>query len=311
MLEESPEYMKSVGKLAHSRNQQVESYVGWIVFGEDEDRFAVEQGEPIPGFPGFKGVGPRVLHAGEILRIRYSPPVSLPFIHSEKGAIIYNSIVELAGTIKIEHEMQLKDAKVTCADRNSQVCFNVQDAPLVYRRRDSVEFLIKEDVFGDQIYCDKDYELKLHNLVTDFSDVWDEAFVYISSHPEYLQQMHWRKFEELLSVIFRRKGFDVELGPSRADGGVDLRLLYKDSIGPIVTLVQAKRWAQHRKVPIEPVRAFYSIVEDEKANRGLFVSTSEFLPQAKRFAELKAHQLELAGPGVVIEWIRSILGEAR
>ena len=308
MAEESPRYVESVGKVAHARNQQVEPYVGWTIFGEEDDRFAVEIGSAT-NVPGVFGLGGRVLHSGEVVRIRYDPPVSFPFIHPDKGAIIYNRIVEVEGTVDLDRGMQLRAAKVTCADQDTRLSFDVHDAPLRYRRRDSVEFLLDKSIFGDRIYLDSEYAPKLRTLVTDFTDVWDEVLAYVSRHPEYLQEMHWRKFEELLAIVFRRKGFDVELGPGRSDGGVDLRLLYKDPVGPLVTLVQAKRWAQHRKIPIEPVRAFYSVVQDESANRGLFVSTSEFLPECRRFAESKALRLDLAGPEAIMNWIRSVLGK--
>ena len=128
---------------------------------------------------------------------------------------------------------------------------------------------------------------------------------YFGKYPDKLVNLDWRKFEELLGAIFQNQGFDTELGPGQADSGVDLRLIRKDSIGEFITLVQAKRYAD-RPICIEAVQALSGAVEDEKANRGLFVTTSRYLPSAKRFATRQNRRLSLATSADVARWCRSI-----
>jgi hypothetical protein len=52
----------------------------------------------------------------------------------------------------------------------------------------------------------------------------------------------WRKFEELIDLIFKNQGFYTEFGPGQNDGGIDLRLIHKDSIGSILTITQINKY---------------------------------------------------------------------
>ncbi len=138
----------------------------------------------------------------------------------------------------------------------------------------------------------------------DFDEINAELIAYLSVHPELLQEMHWRKFEELLDYLFRAKGYDTELGPGSGDGGVDIRMVSKSGLGKeLLTLVQAKRYAKGNKINLTPVQALYSIVNDEKANNGLFVTTSSYLPGVVKYAESRPFRLQLAGPEDIKEWL--------
>lgn len=79
-------------------------------------------------------------------------------------------------------------------------------------------------------------------IIPDLASIDAELIGYLAAHPEHLATINWRRFEELLTAIFRNHGYDVELGPGRNDGGIHLRLVHKDSIGSMLTLVQAKRY---------------------------------------------------------------------
>jgi restriction endonuclease Mrr len=76
----------------------------------------------------------------------------------------------------------------------------------------------------------------------------------------------------------------------------------------MLILVQAKRWAPHRKVSLEPVKALWASVEEEQANKGILVSTSEFQPAAREFAANRPYRIQLAGPGEVTTWLRQVAG---
>jgi restriction system protein len=120
-------------------------------------------------------------------------------------------------------------------------------------------------------------------VVLDYASINAELFEQIAKSPEFLNIIGWREFEVLLDAIFRNHGYRTELGPGRADGGVDLRLYQHDIIGEIVTLVQARRYAK-RPVHLEAVAALAAHADFENANRALFVTTSRYLPSAQRFA---------------------------
>jgi hypothetical protein len=56
---------------------------------------------------------------------------------------------------------------------------------------------------------------------------------------------------------------------------------------------------------LEAVQALSASVEDERANRGLFVTTSRFLPSAKNFAARQNRKLILATPSDLMQWSMS------
>lgn len=158
----------------------------------------------------------------------------------------------------------------------------------------------------NDIYRHDQFDETCRVIIPDFRQISLELMDYFSQHPERLQELEWRKFEELLEAVFRNQGFRTELGPGGGDQGVDLRLLQKDSVGEIVTLVQAKRYKPSNPIRLEAVQALYAVMEDEKANRALFITTSRYLPSAERFAERQNRRLTLAKSEDVARWCEQV-----
>jgi len=161
--------------------------------------------------------------------------------------------------------------------------------------------------FTNTIIETVDFESKCKLLVPDFAKINEELFDWFAKHPEQLQDLNWRQFEKLLNAIFKNQGFHTELGPGSGDGGVDLRLIQKDNIGELLTLVQAKRYKSRYPIGLSAVQALAAAVDDEKANRGLFVTTSRYLPVAERFAERQERRLTLATSKEVAEWCKAVV----
>lgn len=139
----------------------------------------------------------------------------------------------------------------------------------------------------------------------DCADVYEELYSHFANRPDDLHSISWRKFEILLFRIFQNQGFQAELGPGQGDGGVDVRFLQRDPLGDILTLVQAKNYAPKRKIGIEAVSSLYGLAKAEDARRGIFVTTSEYLPSARRFAGRVAGELELRTSSDVAEWCKT------
>jgi restriction endonuclease Mrr len=133
-----------------------------------------------------------------------------------------------------------------------------------------------------------------------------ELIEYFSKNPDALQKLEDRKFEKLLDVIFRNHGYITELGPGWGDGGIDLRLIQKDSVGQILTLVQAKRYKKENPIRLDAVKALTATVDRENANRGLFVTTSRYLPGVEKWASEQPTKIILAKSEDVAEWCLKI-----
>ena len=136
----------------------------------------------------------------------------------------------------------------------------------------------------------------------DYCDLYHEIYERFRRKPSDLHSLEWRQFEQLLDAIFRNNGYTTKLGLGSDDGGVDIRLYSNDIIGEAVTLVQAKRYSKSRPIKLEAVQALCGAVEDERANRGLFVTTSRYLFSAQKFAARQNHRIELATSSHVQEW---------
>jgi hypothetical protein len=143
-------------------------------------------------------------------------------------------------------------------------------------------------------------------VIPDFEQINSELIAYFAEHPDHLQELSWRKFEELLDAVFKNQGYATELGPGIGDGGVDLRLIYKDTIGQVLTLVQAKRYAAGNPINLQAVQALHGVVTDQRAHRGLFVTTSRYLPVARDFAERQNGRLILATSRDVAAWCKTV-----
>jgi hypothetical protein len=139
----------------------------------------------------------------------------------------------------------------------------------------------------------------------DCADVYEELYAHFARRPDDLHRIGWREFEILLFRIFQNQGFTAELGAGRADGGVDIRLLQRDPLGDILTLVQAKQYASHRKVGLEPVQALFGAAQADDARHGIVITTSEYLPSARAFAARHNVQLDLRTSGDIAEWCRT------
>ncbi|WP_421548773.1 restriction endonuclease [Pseudomonas sp. QD4] len=138
----------------------------------------------------------------------------------------------------------------------------------------------------------------------DCGDVHEELYAHFAKRPEDLRRLGHRQFEILLFRIFQNHGFEAELGPGSGDGGVDVRFFQRGPLGDVMTFVQAKKYAQSRKINVEAVAALRGVMADSGVDQGIFVTTSEYLPSARRFAARSTAQIELRTSSDVADWCR-------
>lgn len=140
------------------------------------------------------------------------------------------------------------------------------------------------------------------------SDRWfDQRFVnYLGSQPDRLKDIHWRQFEGLTAEWFQRNGYEVELGPGRNDGSVDVRLWQPDAAPgtPPAVIVQCKR--QTRKVERVVVKALYADMLAESAGAGLVVTTSDISPGAASDIAARTYPITSANRAQVHRWITAM-----
>lgn len=122
----------------------------------------------------------------------------------------------------------------------------------------------------------------------------DEVMAYFAENPQKLRDIDPDDFEKLMAAVFKNQGYDVTKTRASRDGGFDLILVSKSSIGSAMTLVDCKRYAEHKKVGIEIVRGLYGVVEEQKATSGMIVTTSSFTKGAVEFRDKLKYRMSLA-----------------
>lgn len=136
----------------------------------------------------------------------------------------------------------------------------------------------------------------------DTADVSGDLYSYFADNAQDFHRLGHREFETLISSIFAARGWRTELGPGSADEGVDLRIWQRDPIGDLLTLVQVKRYSASNPIKLEAVAALSAHVDRHNANRGLFITSSRYLPGVRRFAEQAGSKLILADSRNLVEW---------
>lgn len=156
---------------------------------------------------------------------------------------------------------------------------------------------------------DAEEEEPARAALADFTVVSDRLLRAVVEAPELLLELHWREFEELVAGLLHRDGFDVELTPPSGDRGADIYARRREPLGPVLYVVECKRFARERRVGPELVRGLYGVVERERATRGILATTSIFTPGARLEASGDlAYRLTLRDAADMRDWIRAARG---
>ena len=134
----------------------------------------------------------------------------------------------------------------------------------------------------------------------------DQRFIdYLHANQGKLGAMHWREFEKLTAEFYAREGYKVELGPGSGDGGVDVRVWNEGDVNDTpLCIVQCKR--QKDKVEQVIVKGLYTDVQDEKAQYGVLVTTSELTPSAKAVIATRGYPIEEINKNKLGEWLTKL-----
>ena len=103
---------------------------------------------------------------------------------------------------------------------------------------------------------------------------------------EVLSQVSPQYFETIVLDLLHRMGYgasraDLQRVGGVGDGGID-GVISLDRLGLEKVYVQAKRW--QGSVGRPDVQGFYGALAGQRANKGVFITTSTFSPQALEFA---------------------------
>ena len=135
----------------------------------------------------------------------------------------------------------------------------------------------------------------------------DQRYIdYLAKNSEQMGEIHWRNFERLTTEFFRQQGYEVDLGTGTKDGGVDVRIWTdrESKAGPPLMLIQCKRYKN--VVGIEMVKAFWTDVDFEGAERGLIATTSSVSRDSKKICDVRKWPMSFAEAADVKRWARTM-----
>lgn len=132
----------------------------------------------------------------------------------------------------------------------------------------------------------------------------------VAKNPEVLQDLTKTQFEQLIAELFARMGFHVDLYRPTKDDGIDLLRIDLDKGDPIIFSVQCKHPdkvaldKKRRPLPVATVREIYGVAKANNLHGAIAVTSSTYTPEARKFAELKPEEIQVANAEDIINWVK-------
>ena len=138
-----------------------------------------------------------------------------------------------------------------------------------------------------------------------FNAISSELIRQLGAHPQAMRSIPPRLFEELIAELLSDMGFDIEMTPETRDGGSDVLIAYPTPLGPIVGIVECKRWAEDRPVGIDIVERFLFTLRERDRRAFGVIATTTFFTQGSRLREKEyCGQLLLRDSDHIADWLR-------
>ena len=106
------------------------------------------------------------------------------------------------------------------------------------------------------------------------------------------------QFERLILDLLTKMGYGAgnlansQLTKASGDGGID-GIINEDALGLDAVYIQAKKYAPESKVGRPALQAFVGSLTGEGANKGVFVTTSDFSKEARDYLNKVQHRIVL------------------
>lgn len=165
-----------------------------------------------------------------------------------------------------------------------------------FRRIDWVDIVELKELFSSE------------SLDASYGRFVDQRFLdYLGANYSAIDVMNWRKFEGLAGEFFSRAGYEIEMGPGREDGGVDIRAwnpgIEKNSSPPTI-LIQCKR--QKSSIEQMVVKALWADIVHEGAESGLIVTSSRMAPGSKRICSARSYPVRFEERESLERWLKAL-----
>lgn len=136
-------------------------------------------------------------------------------------------------------------------------------------------------------------------------NVYGKLIEYIAREPNFLFNMHPRRFEEIIAELLFNEGWKVELTSETVDGGYDIFAINKEQSGIRNScIIECKRYAADRKVGINVARQLLQIKNEKSVPNAMIVTSSDFTKGVYDY-QLNRLDFSLKNFNALIEWCES------
>ena len=117
------------------------------------------------------------------------------------------------------------------------------------------------------------------------------SFIGLGDSIESLKNFSPSQFEELISDLYERMGYQVRLTPRTKDKGIDIYATRINESGTESLAIQCKHYLKG-VVGVEHARSLYGVIQDQpNITKGVLVTSGEFSKDCKDFARGKRLEL--------------------
>jgi hypothetical protein len=148
----------------------------------------------------------------------------------------------------------------------------------------------------------KPQELEVARLT--ISDISSTLLANLAQNNKLVYELTPRDFEKLVARLLSDQGYTVQLTPAQKDGGYDILARIDLPAGPILTLVECKKYAPENPVTVEIVRGLYGVLALKNATNAMIATTSYFTKDAKTEQSAFRYRLSLKDFKEVQGWLR-------
>lgn len=159
--------------------------------------------------------------------------------------------------------------------------FNIyeEEEPVTEEEKTSIEEV--NSIILDEIYNNKS-EVPNSDTIIVLSPINDAVLKYLADHPKELYNLKPGMFEDVMTEIYRRLGYNVQKTKKTRDGGKDILIRKSDILGDFIYYVECKRFSPNRAIGVGIVRDFCGAVNIDRVNGGIIATTSYFSKDARR-----------------------------
>lgn len=149
-------------------------------------------------------------------------------------------------------------------------------------KRKSLLDKLEANVHFHDVSEDENYNIETNRITYDlpFDDI---TLRYFFENPDKIYCMPSSEFERFMAEIYHRLGYNVELTKFTRDGGKDIILTEKNSLGDFKYYVECKKYRPNRAVGVEIVRGITGLIFTEGITAGIIATTSYFSKSAKDY----------------------------